>query len=71
MINVLNKTLEEVRPVVKNSANEVTICRDIYTNEMFVVIKIIDRRLIKRILGLLYAPDGSSFCRMICLLAIQ
>ena len=61
MINVLNKTLEEVRPVVKNSANEVTICRDIYTNEMFVVIKIIDRRLIKRILGLLYAPDGSSF----------
>ena len=60
MINVLNKTLEEVRPVVKNSANEVTICKDVYTNEMFVVIKLIDRRLIKRILGLLYAPDGSS-----------
>ncbi len=33
MINVLNKTLEEVRPVVKNSANEVTICKDVYTNE--------------------------------------
>lgn len=61
MINVLNKTLEKVRPVVRNSTNEVTICKDIYTNEMFVVIKLIDKRLIKRILGLLYAPDGSSF----------
>lgn len=60
MINVLNRTLEEVRPVIQNDVNEVSVYKDIKTNNMFVLIKLINRELTKQIVKLIYDSDGKS-----------
>jgi hypothetical protein len=60
MIDLFDRTLEEVRPIANNAINEVAVYKDIKTGEKFVVSKLKERETTKKILKMLHDKAGNS-----------
>ncbi|GHV29219.1 hypothetical protein FACS189481_1530 [Clostridia bacterium] len=60
-MDLFGRTLGEVRPVADNDVNEVAVCKDVKTGDKFVVVRLKDRGVTKKVLKMLYDKDGNSF----------
>ncbi|GHU84854.1 hypothetical protein FACS1894198_1440 [Clostridia bacterium] len=61
MMDLFGRTLGEVRPVADNDINEVAVYKDIKTGDKFVVVRLKDRGITKKVLQILYDKDENSF----------
>ncbi|MDR1260674.1 MAG: hypothetical protein LBJ83_03065 [Oscillospiraceae bacterium] len=60
MIDIFAKTLEKVMPIASNEINEVAVYKDIKAGNSFVLIKLKDKDITKKILQMLYDQNGAS-----------